>query len=594
MHDLKIVVREFIQLNGGEVEEPQVEPEIQNEEPNQEYKPEPQQENPPQQYQPEPKPEEEKPEIKNEKKNAKKVTMFENIPAKKGKSEPIKQNIEQPKPQVKLQKSTLIKESNIKPQAQQTTTQNKVGNNNVGTKPNANINKANKNLNVPSNAQNRSVSMSLVGSESEYGIITPETKKCKPTDRTQLGKCENVEITVSNPEKKEIGFLKKTHVTYLISTLPISFKVRRRFSDISWFRQALLNLYPANLIPAVPRKSRFGQDNLADAFIQKRARAAERFFNYLIKDPIMKDSQLLFDFLYIGGESDFNSKKKVYESNKNFTEVNDFKSKDEKVNLLITGQNESYLENIKDNINININLFKKLNNSFKQLFEEMNAVISRMEEISNYWNQIYKVSLTYFDNNTTCESYKQMGKLFRIWSKILKEQNGIVNVEIREHFKFMRKNFGSMKDLGNAVEPIKSNYQKLSKNLMNKKEELYRKGEVSSDPRTKSDFGSNNAAKVKAFQSMLPKETNNAINAKEMYSLYLNRATSEYERMRSLNGILNKQIVLENVTKLMNILSQFHIAVGEINTGLETAALSNSNDNKCREKRIPLNESLLR
>ncbi len=52
---------------------------------------------------------------------------------------------------------------------------------------------------------------------------------------------------------------------------------------------------------------------------------------------------------------------------------------------------------------------------------------------------------------------------------------------------------------------------------------------------------------------MLPKETNNVINSKEIYGLYLNRALSEYERMRALNGILNKQVVLENVTKLMNI-----------------------------------------
>ena len=284
----------------------------------------------------------------------------------------------------------------------------------------------------------------------------------------------------------------------------------------------------------------------------------------------------------------------MYENIKNITDVQDFKSKEEKVNLLISAQNENYLENIKDNMNININLFKKLNNSFKLLFEEMNAVVSRMVEISNYWTQIHKVSLKYFDNNTTCETYKQLGNLFKTWSKILKEQNSIVNIEIREHFKFMRKNFYSMKEFGNSVEPVKSNYQKLVKNLMSKKDELYKKGEISNDARTKSDYGVNNVDKIKSFQSMLPKETNNVINSKEIYGLYLNRALSEYERMRALNGILNKQVVLENVTKLMNILSQFHISVGEINTGLETSALNNSNDNKCKERRIPLDVSLLK
>ena len=93
---------------------------------------------------------------------------------------------------------------------------------------------------------------------------------------------------------------------------------------------------------------------------------------------------------------------------------------------------------------------------------------------------------------------------------------------------------------------------------------------------------------------MLPKETGATIIAKEIYGLYLNRAINEYERMRDINGILNKEIVVENATKLMNIMSQLHICVGEMNIGLETSILNKGNDNKCKERRIPLDESLLK
>ena len=224
----------------------------------------------------------------------------------------------------------------------------------------------------------------------------------------------------------------------------------------------------------------------------------------------------------------------------------------------------------------------------------MKAVVSRMEEISNYWNQAHKASLKYFDSNSTCESFKQLSNLFKTWSQIIKEQNTIVNVDIREHFKFIRKNFAAYKDLGNSVEPMKASYQKLSKNLMSKKDELYKKGEANPDTRSKSDFGVVNNNKVKALQSMLPKETNVAINAKEMYGLYLNRALSEYERMRALNGEWNKQVVVENVNKLMNILSKFHLCVGEINGGMDSATVNNSNDGKCGNMRIPLDETFLK
>ena len=571
MNDLQLVVKEFIKLNGGEVEE--------------------------------------------EKKPPKKISMFDVIPEGKTKNESVKpkpkqENKQPPQQPTQQQPKQNPKTNNTvkdnkpeekKPQTKPNTAQNKANNNtntannNANSNINTNANKVNKVSNINNNTQNRSVSMSMAftGSESEYGIITADSKKCKPTDKTQLGKSSKLEITVTNPEKKETGFLKKTHVTYLITTLPQNFKVRRRFSDIDWFRQSLLNIFPINLIPPAPKKTRFG-DTLADAFVQKRARGAQRFLNYLVKDPIIKDSQILLDFLYIGSESDFNNKKKVYENVKNLSEVKDFKSNDEKVNLLISPQKENYLENIKDNANININLLKKLNNSFKLLYQEMNAVIARMDEISNYWNQIHKVSLKYYDMNATCESFKQMGNLFKTWSKILREQNNVVNVDIREHFKFIRKNFSSMKDLGNSVEPIKSNYQKLSKNLIMKKEDLFKKGEIQTDPRSKSDYGVANVEKVKVLQSMLPKETGATIIAKEIYGLYLNRAINEYERMRDINGILNKEIVVENATKLMNIMSQLHICVGEMNIGLETSILNKGNDNKCKERRIPLDESLLK
>ena len=568
MHDLQTVVKEFIKLNGGGEEEEEPQPEVKSPEPEKKVEIENK----------EIKPKSEEKETKIEKKNPKKVSMFDVMPSNKPKVEPQK-------PKTQIGKSNAINEKDLKlnnsKSDQPSKTQIKPASSNNEAKPSSN--NAN-NANNKTNTQNaNAANTKFTGSDSDYGVIIPEFKKCRPTDKTQLGKVENIEIILSNPEKKESGFIKKTHITYMITTLPLNFKVRRRFSEISWFRQALCNLFPTNLIPAVSRKSKFGVDTLADAFVQKRLRAIQRFLNYLVKDPNIKDSQILLDFLYIGSENEFNNKKKVYENTKNITEVQDFKSKEEKVNLLVTAQKENYFENIKDNINININILKKLNNSFKLLFNEMKAVVSRMEEISNYWNQAYKASIKYFDSNITCETYKQLGILFKTWSQIIKEQNTVVNIDIREHFKFMRKNFAAMKDLGNSVEPMKSNYQKLVRNLMNKKDELYKKGEAF-----------NNYNKAKSMQGMLPKETNAAINSKEMYGLYLNRALSEYERMRALNGKLSKQIVFDNVTKLTNLLSKFYNCVGEMNSEMDSEAINNSNDNKCIEKRIPLDENFLK
>ena len=549
MDDLKIVVKEFIRLNGGEVEE---EP-------------------------PKPQP----------KQVTKKISMFDIL----GETKPKPQPQSQPQPQKPKTEIPKVEPQNQNQQKQQSQK------NEPPSNTTSNSSSTPSSTNSTSNALNRQPSIPFTGNESEYGVIIAETKKCKPCESTDIGKSQNMSITLSKPEKKKGGFLAKDYMTYLITSLPVSYKVRRRYSDFGWLRTALQTHFPGNIIPPIPKRNRFGVDPFADAFVAKRSRGLEKFLNYLTKDPIIKSSQLFFDFLFIGAEIDFNSKKKVYEKVKPFADVQEFREVDEKVKLSITAEKEGYLENIKDNANININLFKKLNISFKLLFDEMNTVINRMNEISSTWEQIFKASEKYYDNNTTCESYKQMSNLFKTWSKVLKEQNNIVNIDIREHFKFIRKNFVSMKELANSIDSHKYNYQKNVKYLMSKKEDLFKKSDPTKwelDPKNKSDFVVIANDKKTAIFKMCPKETATAINLKEFYGYYLNRAISEYERMRNLNGALNKEILNTNINKLTEISSQFHTCAAEICGALDASALNKSNDEKCQQKRIPLDETLLK
>lgn len=143
-----------------------------------------------------------------------------------------------------------------------------------------------------------------------YGIIIPPTDEGKFVDKTPLGISDNPSIQVGFPEKVEGGFFSKSYVTYLITTSPLNIKVRRRYSDFDWLRQILCNLYVGNVIPTTPRKNKIGSDKFGDAFLQKRMRTLEKFLNYLLLNPVIKYSQIFFDFISIENEADFNKKKK--------------------------------------------------------------------------------------------------------------------------------------------------------------------------------------------------------------------------------------------------------------------------------------------
>lgn len=531
MEDLIQVVNEFIKLNGGEVEE-----------------------------------DVKKPEPKKETK--KKVSMFDIMSDTKPKKPDSQLNIN---PQSKSQSSEIKKSQN---------------NLNITQSHSQNAPKVQKIQTTPVNNSNN-----MTGTESEYGIIIKDVKECKPLEQTELSKYNKLKITVTKPEKKTEGFFSKTYVTYMVSTMPASYVVHRRYTDFTWLRNTLLNLFPANSIPPIPKKNKIVGDNFAPPINLKRGRFLEKFMNYLASDPIIKNSQIFFDFLYIGAETDFNSKKKVYEKVKSLSDVNEFRNENSKVEIMINSEKENYVENIKDNITNNINILKKINTSFKLLYDEVNAVTTRLDEIASLWAQMYKSSQKYFDHNTSCECYKQLSNLFVNWSKILKQQNNVVNVDIREHFKFMRKNFGAMKDLTNSLETPKSNYNKASKNLMYKKDDLFKRNDTAKwelDPHDKIEMSKILNNKKAAFPLICKKETLNVIGLKEFYGLILNRIISEYERMRELNANLSKNIINNNLKKLTDISGQFLIFAGEINSAIDLCINDHSNDNKCKLKRIPL------
>ena len=54
-----------------------------------------------------------------------------------------------------------------------------------------------------------------------------------------------------------------------------------------------------------------------------------------------------------------------------------------------------------------------------------------------------------------------------------------------------------------------------------------------------------------SFSKMMPEETNNVLNMKNVYGAYLNSVIDEYERIRLLNGQKNK----ENTIKILKFLS---------------------------------------
>ncbi len=413
--------------------------------------------------------------------------------------------------------------------------------------------------------------------EEDFGLVIPEYVECLKLETTELSKYDNIEITVKEPKKVDNGFFSKTFINFLITTNPINANVRRRHEDFVWLRERLSIIFNLNVLPRLPKKGKVNEDK----HINKRMRNLERFLVYLAKDPLVKNSQIFYDFLTIEKDSDFEKRKKIYNRLKTPIELKDIKTINGKMKINITIRKEQHLENIRDNAAFNETALKKFNQNFKLLKEEMKTVISRVLSFGPLFDKLLKISTTYLDNNIIIESYNQMKNIFNTWADTLKKQNTFFFTDVKEYLKLLSGNYHHLRELVQYVEKIKTSYNKTSRNLTNKKMELFRKGDVSSwqlDEKDKKNLNEFFSDRLASYKKICFKETTNVIKLKEKYGYHLNKIIFEYQRLRNINTIENKEKIIQFSKKQSQIVSDHNKKMEEIIDTMEKCLMEKNKD----------------
>ena len=452
--------------------------------------------------------------------------------------------------------------------------------NNMSLDPNL-LNLQNSNLTNDINAGNVFLPKNdnpLVNSQGEqtdiYGITNTETIYCSFSEQTEFSKHENIKIEIALGEKKPGTFFSKAYQTYVIEVPLLNLKVIRRYSDFEWLRQILVNIFSSSVIPPIPKKNKLGGDRFNEEFLEKRTRTLEKFLNLLNKDPIIRSSQLFYDFLSIEELNKFYEMKKHYNNYKLPQNLKEYKSLNGQLDIKVDDSREIFYQNIKDQTEINQELLSKLNKQFKLLNNEMNMVVSRLEEIAKNCEELFLHSVKYNSSDDIKISFYELNEIFKHWSTALRNQNSLSYINIREHFKFTKNVFKSMKDLINSADNCKQAYYKSKRNLISKKEELFRKGDI-----TKWDLGPNKNIntqdKTVALPNMLVNETNSVINLKQIYGYYLNRVNNEFERTEKIFAFGHKQNLIENAKKEITIISELFKNISDIAVGSHKYSIEN-------------------
>ena len=182
----------------------------------------------------------------------------------------------------------------------------------------------------------------------------------------------------------------------------------------------------------------------------------------------------------------------------------------------------------------------------------------KMKEVSDDFDELFKLSTKYYDTSDISNSYDLLKKVMHNWCVTEKKEGDLINLDIREHFKFVRKKYKAMNILIGKVDRIRADFMKAQERLNSRKEDLFKKQDVMHmdlDPRENKDKIL--ADKNYAFSKMLPKETIQLDNQRKAYAYYMNAIFTEFERIKAINAVKHKQCITEYTTKNQGLLNLF-------------------------------------
>ena len=368
----------------------------------------------------------------------------------------------------------------------------------------------------------------------DYGLQTPDSLDCRPIDKTDLSAHEEVYIKIGFPEKISGGFFGRDSVSFTVAAIPLGFVVKRNYIDFEWFKDILTRLYSSNFIPSLPSLFLYQKKGNDDSFFKECIRNLEKFMNYLILDPIIKNSQILYDFLCVENENEFKKKQKEYENTTPSNDIQNNQSINGKIDINITEEAEKNFIYIKNFSYENEKLFRQLIHNLNSIEDDFINVIKKLNESSLIWDKLYNLNEKFYkkENNYQEEIYKQMKNMFNSLEQFLKKENDLLKIDIKENFNFFSNNLNNFSQLFKKVEECKRIFIKEEKDLVSLKNDLFNKTHLGNKVEENVDLS-----------KLLPRNTEATLEMKKNYGFYLNRAINEFDRLK----VMDKEIIKNNI-----------------------------------------------
>ena len=360
-----------------------------------------------------------------------------------------------------------------------------------------------------------------------------EEINCNSPDKTDLSDIQDLSIKLLFPEKSKGNEMydKKFVCTFLIETSPIKFSVRRVHKDFYWLRKTLQKLYPGIFIP--PIKNKDISESTEEIKVTKIMTQCEHFVNEIVKDDLLRSSKIFYDFITTKNEKEFKIKRQAYEKMEPPKNINDLSTREGKINLdgsiFIQGNR---FDKCKTNMNSNIQILNKLNKELKTLVKDITNITNKITTISDLFGDLLLQSQMFPQNDLLIKSYLSAKNLMNNWAYSQRRQATIFDLHIRQYFRYLEREYESIKELYTNYEKRKNEYINYRDKLTKKKEELYKKGDKKKWDLPPEDANIDSNNKELCIEKMLPKESNELDSLMKFACYFGNFFENEFNRIR--------------------------------------------------------------
>ena len=393
-----------------------------------------------------------------------------------------------------------------------------------------------------------------------------EFLQCKLSEKNGISDEYDLYIKISDPKVIEGNFFSKSYVSYLVETEPLGYQVRRRFSDFIWLHDILKSIYINVIVPPLFKKNNYLYA-LKDYQIAKRIRTLNKFMEEISRHPLLRNSQMFYDFISMKDDQDFTRKKDEYSKIIVPTKAEDIKTLTGEINISFNFDKEQYAEKVKNLSESNEEIMKRLIKEYKYLNVQLQNVITKIKKISTIWVELYNTSNKYSEGEIITGVYSNFSKFMNDWTKLYETQINLINENIREYYRYIRNEYHSIREYFALYETNKNSFKKISFKLNETKERLFEEKKIDEWGLDKEDLQNKLLLfrdKELSMEKMLPEETKKVKDKKKMFGSYCNSLIDEYKHINNLNAIRHKENVLKFIKEMSNAIIGFHVNLNEM------------------------------